>query len=116
MLGANEGEHLVHFRNLGDIYDVTRATSGDSGMFRAKVPRIIAGDFSSTGDLDIHVKDLEIVTRSAHELGVPVMLTSIAHETFRAAQASGRGKLAARAVINLLEDIAGARPRKPGVS
>jgi 3-hydroxyisobutyrate dehydrogenase-like beta-hydroxyacid dehydrogenase len=45
-------------------------------MFRAKVPKIIAGDFSSTGDLDIHVKDLEIVTRAAHDLGVPVMLAT----------------------------------------
>ena len=110
MLGAKAG---IDGQTL---YDVVRATSGDSGMFRAKVPKIIAGDFSSTGDLDIHVKDLEIVTRAAHELGVPVMLASVARETFRAAQATGLGKLDACAVINLLENVAGARPRKPLVA
>jgi 3-hydroxyisobutyrate dehydrogenase-like beta-hydroxyacid dehydrogenase len=97
------------------LYKVVRATSGDSGMFRAKVPKIIAGDFSSTGDLDIHVKDLEIVTRAAHELGVPVMLTSLAHEVFRTAQVAGKGKLDACAVITLLEELTGARPRKRGL-
>ena len=94
------------------LYEVTRATSGDSGMFRAKVPKIIAGDFSSTGDLDIHVKDLEIVTRAARELGVPVLLTSVTQELFRAAQAMGKGKLDACAVITPLEEMVGARPRK----
>jgi 3-hydroxyisobutyrate dehydrogenase-like beta-hydroxyacid dehydrogenase len=97
------------------LYEVVRATSGDSGMFRAKVPKIIAGDFSSTGDLDIHVKDLEIVTRAAHELGVPVMLTSLAHEVFRTAQVAGKGKLDACAVITLLVELTGARPRMRGL-
>ena len=96
------------------LFDVTSAGSGNSEMFRRKVPKIIAGDFTSFGDLDIHVKDLEIVTRSAKELGVPVFISTVAEEVYRTAQLMGKGKLDACAVITVLEDIAGARPRRAG--
>ena len=93
------------------LFDVTSAGSGNSEMFRRKVPKIIAGDFTSFGDLDIHVKDLDIVTRSARELGVPLFVTSVAGEIYRTAQLMGKGKLDACAVITVLEEIAGAKPR-----
>jgi len=94
------------------LFDVTKETSGNSEMFMAKVPKIIAGDFSSAGDLDIHVKDLEIVTMTGRELGVPLVLTNVAKEILRTAQAMGKGKLDSSAVITVLEDIVGAKPRK----
>lgn len=97
------------------LYDVTKETSGNSEMFMAKVPKIIAGDFSSAGDLDIHVKDLDIVTRTARELGVPLILTNVAKEILRTAQSMGKGRLDSSAVITVLEDVAGVKPRKPGL-
>ncbi len=96
------------------LFEVTKETSGNSEMFMAKVPKIIAGDFSSGGDLDIHVKDLEIVTRTARELGVPLILTNVAKEILRTAQSMGKGKLDSSAVITVLEDVVGVKPRKPG--
>ena len=95
------------------LFDVTRETSGNSEMFIGKVPKIIAGDFSSGGDLDIHVKDLSIVTQTGRELGVPMILTNVAREIFRTAQAMGKGQLDSCGVITVLEDIVGVRPRKP---
>ena len=97
------------------LFEVTSAGSGNSEMFRRKVPKIIAGDFSSFGDLDIHVKDLEIVTRAAKELGVPMFVTNAAQEMYRMAQAMGKGKMDGCAVITVLEDITGAKPRRTGV-
>jgi 2-hydroxymethylglutarate dehydrogenase len=98
------------------LFEVTSAGSGNSEMFRRKVPKIIAGDFSSFGDLDIHVKDLEIVTRAAKELGVPMFVTSAAQEMYRLAQAMGKGKLDGCAVITVLEEATGAKPRRTGVT
>jgi 3-hydroxyisobutyrate dehydrogenase len=97
------------------LFEVTSAGSGNSEMFRRKVPKIIAGDFSSFGDLDIHVKDLEIVTRAAKELGVPMFVTNAAQEMYRMAQAMGKGKLDGCAVITVLEDATGAKPRRTGI-
>jgi 3-hydroxyisobutyrate dehydrogenase-like beta-hydroxyacid dehydrogenase len=93
------------------LFEVTRAGSGNSEMFGRKVPKIIAGDFTSFGDLDIHVKDLEIVTKAAKELGVPTFLTTVAEEVFRTAQLMGKGKLDACAVIQVVEEISGAQAR-----
>ena len=97
------------------LFDVTRAGSGNSAMFMGKVPKIIAGDFSTEGDLDIHVKDLDIVTQTARELGVPLVLTGVAREMFRAAQTIGKGKLDSCSIITILEDTVGVKVRKPGL-
>ena len=97
------------------LHDVTRAGSGNSAMFMGKVPKIIEGDFSSEGDLDIHLKDLDIVTQTARELGVPLVLTNVAKEVLRAAHAMGRGTLDGGGVITVLEDTVGVKVRKKGV-
>lgn len=97
------------------LHDVTRAGSGNSAMFMGKVPKIIEGDFSSEGDLDIHLKDLDIVTEAARELGVPLVLTNVAKEVLRAAHAMGRGALDGGGVITVLEDTVGVKVRKSEV-
>ena len=97
------------------LYEVTRAGSGNSAMFMGKVPKIIEGDFSSEGDVDIHLKDLDIVTQTARELGVPLVLTNVAKEILRAAHALGRGTLDGGGVITVLEDTVGVKVRKDGV-
>ena len=97
------------------LYEVTRAGSGNSAMFMGKVPKIIEGDFSSEGDVDIHLKDLDIVTQTASELGVPLVLTNVAKEILRAAHAMGRGALDGGGVITVLEDTVGVKVRKDGV-
>ena len=97
------------------LHDVTRAGSGNSAMFMGKVPKIIEGDFSSEGDLDIHLKDLDIVTQTARELGVPLVLTNVAKEILRAAHAMGRGTLDGGGVITVLEDTVGVKVRKSGL-
>ena len=97
------------------LHDVTRAGSGNSAMFMGKVPKIIEGDFSSEGDLDIHLKDLDIVTQTARELGVPLVLTNVAKEVLRAAHAMGRGTLDGGGVITVLEDTVGVKVRKSGL-
>ena len=96
------------------LYEVTRAGSGNSAMFMGKVPKIIEGDFASEGDLDIHLKDLDIVTQTARELGVPLVLTNVAKEILRAAHAMGRGSLDGGGVITVLEDTVGVKVRKSG--
>ena len=96
------------------LYEVTRAGSGNSAMFMGKVPKIIEGDFSSEGDVDIHLKDLDIVTQTARELGVPLVLTNVAKEILRAAHAMGRGTLDGGGVITVLEDTVGVKVRKEG--
>jgi 3-hydroxyisobutyrate dehydrogenase-like beta-hydroxyacid dehydrogenase len=97
------------------LYEVTKETSGNSAMFEAKVPKIIEGDFTPTGALEVHLKDLEIVTAAGRELGVPMILTNTAKEVLRTADAMGRGDLDGCAVVTVLEDIVGVKVRKTGV-
>ena len=75
----------------------------------------IAGDFSPKSHLDIHVKDLDIVIRAAEDLGVPLMLTNVAQQVLRTAQAMGKGRLDGSAVITVLEDVVGAKARRANV-
>ena len=96
------------------LYEVTRAGSGNSAMFMGKVPKIIERDFSSEGDVDIHLKDLDIVTQAARELGVPLVLTNVAKEILRAAHAMGRGTLDGGGVVTVLEDTVGVKVGKSG--
>lgn len=53
------------------IYEVVRASTGNSVAFEARVPKIMAGDFTPGGTVDISFKDQELETAFAKQLGVP---------------------------------------------
>jgi len=69
----------------------------------AMLPR----NFKPGGTVDIHWKDLGYALNLARENDVPVPATALAHEVFKAARASGRGKLAQPAIVQMWEGLLG---------
>ena len=89
------------------IYDVVRVSTGTSYAFDARVPRILARDFSPTGTVDISFKDQELETAFAKQLGVPVFLANVSQQVYQMARAAGLGKEDGTAIIKVLERLAG---------
>jgi len=89
------------------IYDVVRVSTGSSYAFDARVPRILARDFSPTGTVDISFKDQELETGFAKQLGVPVFLANVSQQVYQMARAAGLGKEDGTAIVKVLERLAG---------
>jgi 3-hydroxyisobutyrate dehydrogenase len=94
------------------IYDVVRVSTGTSYAFEARVPRILARDFSPTGTVDISFKDQELETAFAKQLGVPVLLANVSQQVYQMARAAGLGKEDGTAIVKVLERLAGVEVRR----
>ena len=66
---------------------------------------MLTRDFNPGGTVNIHWKDLGYALALAREEDVPLPATALAHEIFKAAKASGRGKLSQPAIVNLWEEL-----------
>jgi 3-hydroxyisobutyrate dehydrogenase len=89
------------------IYDVVRVSTGTSFAFDARVPRILARDFSPGGTIDISFKDQELETSLAKQLGVPLFLANVSQQVYQMARAAGLGKEDGTAIVKVLERLAG---------
>lgn len=67
---------------------------------------MIRGDFEPGFKARLHYKDLNIVTQSGRDYGVPLPASALARELFGAMLAAGRGELDHSAVLTILEDLA----------
>lgn len=65
-------------------------------------------------DLSLHlrtmVKDTELIRNYSESIGVPVMMSRMAHELNKVAQNMGWGELNATAIFKLFEVMAGIAP------
>ena len=89
------------------IYEVVRASTGNSFAFEMRVPRILKRDFSPGGTVDISFKDQELETAFAKQLSVPVLLANVTQQVYQMARAAGFNKLDGSAVVKVLERLAG---------
>lgn len=89
------------------IFDVISKSAGDSWMFRNRVPRMINRDFTSRGELDILLKDLNFVLDMGRSLKIPLVLSALAKEIYQMANCMGLGKEDDSAVVKVIEKIAG---------
>jgi 2-hydroxymethylglutarate dehydrogenase len=94
------------------IYDVVRVSTGTSYGFETRVPRILAGDFTPGGTVDISYKDQELETAFAKQLGVPVLLANVSQQVFQMARAMGFNNEDHAAIIKVLEQFAAVQVRK----
>ena len=88
-------------------YDVVRVSTGNSFAFETRVPTILKRDFSST--VDISIKDQELETAFAKQLGVPVLLANVIPQVYQMARAAGFNKEHGSALIKVFERLAGVR-------
>ncbi len=73
------------------LFEVISKCAGTSWMFENRVPHILDGDYQPRSAVDIFVKDLGIVTATAHRAKFPVPLASAALNLFLMASGAGHG-------------------------
>jgi 2-hydroxy-3-oxopropionate reductase len=62
-------------------------------------------EFKPGGTVDIHWKDLGYALSLSKDTDVPVPVTALVHEIFKAARARGDGKKSQPAVVRLWESL-----------
>jgi len=89
------------------MLEVIGVSSGRSYALEAKVPNfVLQGNFEPGFAIDLQYKDLEMATQTAKELGMPLLLTTLAQQVYETARASNLGRKDISAIITLLEKLA----------
>jgi 3-hydroxyisobutyrate dehydrogenase-like beta-hydroxyacid dehydrogenase len=89
---------------------------GTSRMFEVRGPLMVAGKYDKpTMKVDMHQKDINIISEFAKKLNCPTPLLSAAAQIYIAALAKGRAKQDTAAVCAVLEEMAGIK-REPSKS
>jgi 2-hydroxy-3-oxopropionate reductase len=73
--------------------------------------RITKGDFEPGFRSRFHLKDLNIIMKTALDYQVPLPVTSLVHSLYNAMIARGRGDLDHSGIITIIEDLAGVQAR-----
>lgn len=71
---------------------------------------MIGHDFDVSLHLRAMVKDTELIRNYSESIGVPVMMSRMAHELNKVAQNMGWGELNATAIFKVFEVMAGMAP------
>jgi len=100
--------------DLGQTFEVIRASSGTSFVFETEAQLVLNGSYDVGFTIDLALKDLGFATALGEQLGVPLELEQLAEHVFeRARDAYGGGAWSTMAV-KLLEDAVGTDLRAPG--
>jgi 3-hydroxyisobutyrate dehydrogenase len=89
------------------MYDVIKVSTGASFALDFRVPRMIAGDFTPGGTVDISYKDQELETAFAKSLGVPLFLANVSQQVYQMARALGLAKQDGASIVKVYERMAG---------
>jgi 3-hydroxyisobutyrate dehydrogenase-like beta-hydroxyacid dehydrogenase len=91
------------------IYEVIRASTGNSVQFENRAPRMLRRDFAPGGTIDISYKDQDLETSFAKRLGVPLLLANLTQQVYQMARAQGFNKEDGSAIIKVFEELAGVK-------
>jgi 2-hydroxy-3-oxopropionate reductase len=94
------------------VYQAIRAGLAGSTVLEAKMPKILAGDFKPGFRIELHIKDLGNVLDTAHNLGVPIPLTSQVMEIMQALKVNGKAKNDHSGIVQFYEDLAKVEVRR----
>jgi len=106
ILGAKAG---IDARTM---YDVIMVSSGYSRTFQNRVAQLMTGNTDPVFTVDLMLKDLNLATEYAHEMGVPMLVLNITKQIYHAAKASGLGSKDFSTVATLLEGLVGVEIRE----
>jgi 2-hydroxy-3-oxopropionate reductase len=76
--------------NPEKVFQAIRAGLAGSAVLEAKLPMALKGNFKPGFRIELHIKDLANALDTAHELGVPVPLSSMVVEIMQALKADGK--------------------------
>jgi 3-hydroxyisobutyrate dehydrogenase len=88
------------------MIDVIGKTSGNSAIFQHAAPRLLSRDFTGIR-MDITIKDLELETRVAKAMSVPMFMASVAQQVYMMGKAAGLGDEDPAAIVKVYEHLTG---------
>lgn len=94
------------------MLDILDNSAAKSGLIAFKAPYVFRRDFSTNFSVKWMHKDIGLMLESAQELGVPLPLTSLTQQLFRAAIAQGHGEEDICSTVKVLESITGVVVKK----
>jgi 3-hydroxyisobutyrate dehydrogenase len=89
------------------IFDVVCASSGASWVFGDRMPRVLAGDYSTKAAVDVLAKDLGLALEAAAAARAAVPICATARRSFIATAALGHGQEDDAAVVKYYAREAG---------
>ena len=91
------------------LLDALRQAPVRNGTMDTRGPLMVEHRFEPHIRLDLYLKDFSLMLDEARRLGMPLPLTSVAHQLCTATSAAGHGAEDLAAVITTLEHLAGMR-------
>lgn len=88
------------------VYQAIRGGLAGSTVLDAKAPLVMDRKFNPGFRINLHIKDLNNVLETSHEIGVPLPLTAAVMEIMRALKVDGMGDLDHGSLIRHYEKLA----------
>ena len=89
-----------------NVFEAIRGGLAGSTVLDAKMPLALKGNFNPGFRIELHIKDLANALDTAHELGVPVPLSSLVMEVMQALKVDGKGGDDHGGIIQFYEKLA----------
>ena len=94
------------------VFHAIRGGLAGSAVLNAKMPLVLKGNFKPGFRIELHIKDLANALDTAHEVGVPVPLSSAVMEVMQALKVDGRGTDDHGGIIQFYEKLAKVQVRQ----
>ena len=94
------------------VYQAIRGGLAGSTALDAKMPLILKGNFKPGFRIELHIKDMMNALETAHELGVPLPLSSQIMEIMQALKVDGKAKDDHGGIIQFYEKVAQVEVRR----
>jgi len=88
------------------VFQAIRGGLAGSAVLDAKMPLALQGNFKPGFRIELHIKDMANALDTAHELGVPVPLSSVVMEIMQALKADGKAGNDHGGLIQFYEQLA----------
>jgi 2-hydroxy-3-oxopropionate reductase len=98
--------------NPETIYKAIRGGLAGSTVLDAKAPMVLNGNFKPGFRIELHIKDLANAIDTAHEVGVPLPLTSQVMEIMQALKVDGKAGNDHSGIVQFYEKLAKIEARK----
>jgi 2-hydroxy-3-oxopropionate reductase len=96
------------------VFDAIKGGLAGSAVLNAKAPMVLQGNYQPGFRIELHIKDLQNALDTAHEIGVPIPLTSQVMEMMQALKVDGKQAQDHGGLIQFYERLAGVAVRKGG--
>ena len=94
------------------VFNAIKGGLAGSTVLNAKMPLILERNFKPGFRIELHIKDLQNALDTAHEVGVPVPLTSQVMEFMQALKVDGKQKDDHGGLVQFYERLAGNEVRR----